>query len=370
MANQQIVGVIDKVQVSFRGIKIVDADGNVRMASFGENIYEGEKIFSDDETAIIEIKYEGLKENVTYEGVFDILAQASVIQEVDEKDNLIETDINFDDIETAAGEDGLNSTTNFVTFDTSNETLSIRDVEIKDEIFFNEFNSFTQDNSSINLNFDENISSRNLLIDEVSKVDSIYESNLLNLGAGEQTTYIGEKIVTNFQDIKNVEFSDVSLIMTTNNQYLISIAENLKEIENEDTSVIVNLIKDMTSDFLHDNLESPVREMVTVEIPSRGVALLENDNFINIGMLPSGEYQITSPLFNAMGNGDSIEVLMNYSVNGKATQSIGVKIFGENDTPVALDAKQDVTLNDDGGYTGLLPGTGGYSVSLLKSIKV
>ncbi len=361
MTNQRIIGTVEKTQVSFRSIKIIDSDGNIRIASFGEPINEGDRIFSDDSTAIIEVKYDGFEDIVTYEGVFNVLAEASVIEVVDEDENLVEADTDFTDMETAAGAEGISASSAYMEFDTQGETVNIRDVN-------RESDSILEVPTSLNGTSDGGLNIRSLITDSELPTNNVYESNLLNLGAGEHSTYVGEKIVTEFLDIQNVEFSDISLVMTTHDPYLVAIAEKFKDIENQDIDVVEELIQNMILDFKNSDFESPTSEQVTVEIPSRGVAILQDNNFINIGMLPTGEYQITSPLFNAMGVGDSIEVSMNYSVNGGSSENISVKVLGENDTPVALDGNQNITLNDDGGYIGALPGTGAYSASLLKNI--
>lgn len=363
MVDGKIIGTIENTQASFRSVKIIDDKGNIKVATVGDTINEGERIVSDDSTAHVEVKYNGINENVTYEGVFDVLASASVVKDVDEDDHLVDANTETDNIETAAGDESISSNSTFVENNEASEATQIREVERGDTTLVDD--SLSIDTTTLNSNA-FSVDDELIVSTQPSSDIGIHESALLNLGAGEQSSYVGEKIVTEFLDIKNVAFSDVTLVITSDNKALLSIAEDSQDIQNEDTSAIYNLVKNMASDYVNNDLDAVPTQ--TVEVPSRIVSYLEDHNFLNIGMLPSGHYVITSPLFNAMGVNDSVKVSMNYSINGDTPEHIAVNIVGDNDTPVALDATQDVTLNDDGGYIGTLPGAAAYSVSLLKSI--
>jgi len=372
MANQNGIGVIERVQASFRSVKIIDPNGHIRVASVGDVLYKGERIVSDDATAKIEIKYNDVKEIVKYEGVVDIVAKIPVVEDSKEDGELLfsgDTNSNTDNIETAAGDNVISSSTPFMTYnnDDTAHTVSIKP-PIQENITNTQNSGIVYENYEQNsLNFESEFD--NVITNYKELVKTVYESSLSNIGTEEQISYVGEKIVTNFDDIKNVKFDNIKISITTDNPYLISIFENSDDIKNENTDKILQLVKDMTTDFVDDNQDDTKRQVETIELSSHQIDLLQQNHFLTIGMLPTGEYQIISPLFNALGAKDSMDISTDYSINDDtAIKNISIKIIGENDAPVAIDATQNITLNENGEYEGALPGTATYSVSLLKNI--
>jgi len=107
MSTTNIIG---KVESSTGYVQIIGVDGMVREALVGENIYEGETLVSGDTSTLLDVKYSALGEVTSYQGVFSVLVDASVVAELDETETqLTEEEILalLDDEEgTAAGEEG------------------------------------------------------------------------------------------------------------------------------------------------------------------------------------------------------------------------------------------------------------------------
>ena len=107
MATTNPIGVI---QVAHGNIKVIGVDGVVRIPAFGDFIYEGEKIVSDDPSALFQVKYTALQEASAYDGPFSILADGSAISAADATDNALteaeQLAILEGDEATAAGEEG------------------------------------------------------------------------------------------------------------------------------------------------------------------------------------------------------------------------------------------------------------------------
>ena len=98
MSTSNIIGT---VQVASGDIKIVALDGTSRAAVYGDYIFEGEQILSDDSASLFQIRYLEGSEPKAYSGVFSIMADGSSVAEAQEDD--------IDVFETAAGEEGVES---------------------------------------------------------------------------------------------------------------------------------------------------------------------------------------------------------------------------------------------------------------------
>ncbi|TKI70396.1 hypothetical protein FCU45_03685 [Sulfurimonas crateris] len=116
--------VIGQIEVTKGSIKIVGVDGIVREPGYEGFLYENEQVISNDPTALFQIKFLALPEASAYDGVFRILADGSVIHGRDAMDsiasdedlsNILETAAgdNFDDLETAAGEESAEGSSSF-----------------------------------------------------------------------------------------------------------------------------------------------------------------------------------------------------------------------------------------------------------------
>ena len=106
MADQKIVGKILNVTGN---VKIIDANGEERVAVAGGVIYAGGRIVSTDDDATIEVKYTSLEESTVYEDVFDVLVDSSVFAQSDGDNELNLEDGDIDELETAAGEERAES---------------------------------------------------------------------------------------------------------------------------------------------------------------------------------------------------------------------------------------------------------------------
>ncbi|NOR58393.1 MAG: hypothetical protein GQ474_07710, partial [Sulfurimonas sp.] len=109
MATGKVIG---RVEVSVGNVKFVDAEGNLRNSGYEGLMYEGEQIYSDDPSALFQIKYDQLPEATAYDGVFRVLADGSVISGLDGNENMFGDDIDF--METAAGDAGPDGSSAFL----------------------------------------------------------------------------------------------------------------------------------------------------------------------------------------------------------------------------------------------------------------
>ena len=109
MANVKVIGTV----LNVRGdVQILDASGMARTAVVGDSIYAGESIVSNENDTFIEVKYLALEESTIYEDVFNVLVDASVYELAELGDNeldFLSEDVEVDDIETEAGEEGSES---------------------------------------------------------------------------------------------------------------------------------------------------------------------------------------------------------------------------------------------------------------------
>ena len=109
MATGNVIG---KVEVSIGNVKFVNGEGRLRSIGYEDLMYEGEQIYSDDPSALFQIRYTALPEATAYDGVFRVLADGSVISGLDGNENLFGDDIDF--METAAGEGGPKESSAFL----------------------------------------------------------------------------------------------------------------------------------------------------------------------------------------------------------------------------------------------------------------
>jgi hypothetical protein len=126
MATGRIIG---QIEVASGNVKIVGADGVVREPAYGGYMYEGEQVVSTDPEALFQIKYLALPEATSYDGIFRVLVDGSVVVGMDAMDN-ISSDENLMDaletaaaeeavenLETAAGEEGVDGSSAFIPTD-------------------------------------------------------------------------------------------------------------------------------------------------------------------------------------------------------------------------------------------------------------
>ena len=109
MATGKVIG---RVEVSQGKVRFVDTEGNFRDSGYEGLMYEGEQIYSDDPSALFQIKYEALPEATAYDGVFRVLADGSVIAGLDGNENMFGDDIDL--METAAGDAGADGSSAFL----------------------------------------------------------------------------------------------------------------------------------------------------------------------------------------------------------------------------------------------------------------
>ncbi len=119
MATGKIIG---QIEVSSGNVKIIGSDGIVREPVYGGFLYEGEEVISNDANALFQVKYMTLPEATAYDGVFKILADGSVVAGMDSMTNVdtLETEATdeaVEDLETAAGEESIDGSSNFTPTD-------------------------------------------------------------------------------------------------------------------------------------------------------------------------------------------------------------------------------------------------------------
>ena len=126
MANAKVIG---QIQVNNESgqildpdthVKIIDVNGEARLAGYGDFIYEGEQLYCDNEDVTLQVKYTALEDATVYEGVFRVLADGSVIAGIDGNENLFGDDINF--MDTAAGDGAGPGSSAFLEEVSSSET--------------------------------------------------------------------------------------------------------------------------------------------------------------------------------------------------------------------------------------------------------
>ncbi len=127
MATGKVIG---QIQVTQGNIKIVGVDGAVRKPGYEGYMYENEQVISNDSDALFQIKFLALPEASAYDGIFRILADGSVIHGRDAVDSMM-SDENLvkvleataskegapEDLETAAGEEGVEGSSSFTETD-------------------------------------------------------------------------------------------------------------------------------------------------------------------------------------------------------------------------------------------------------------
>jgi hypothetical protein len=92
MQSQEAIG---RVQVMLGATKIIDTNGNVREVSDADSIYHGEQLCSEDSDALLQVKYEALSDATTYNGVFNVLVDDSVLSGLNGHENLFRADFDF-----------------------------------------------------------------------------------------------------------------------------------------------------------------------------------------------------------------------------------------------------------------------------------
>ena len=118
MADLNMLGkiqvAIGSVKSTEGNIKVIGVDGVVRNAVYGDIVYEGEQIVSNDADALFQIKYLKLPEATAYEGIFNLLAEGSVIAQIDESDAIISNDALSNIFETESGKDAIPSSSAYL----------------------------------------------------------------------------------------------------------------------------------------------------------------------------------------------------------------------------------------------------------------
>ncbi|MDT8338620.1 MAG: cadherin repeat domain-containing protein [Sulfurimonas sp.] len=113
MATGKVVG---QIQVTQGNIKVVGADGVIREPVYGGLMFENEQIISNDPNALFQIKFLALPEASAYDGVFRILADGTALHGRDAMDS-IASEVEVEDLETAAGEEGAEGSSAFTETD-------------------------------------------------------------------------------------------------------------------------------------------------------------------------------------------------------------------------------------------------------------
>ena len=129
MANSKVIGKIlslsdemisvgsnNIVEVTIpSSIVIIGLDGSERIAVTGDLLFDGERIKNTDSGASMEVKYLVSPKSTVYEDVFNVALDDSVHSKADTKDNELNLeDLNVDDLETAAGEGGSESSSGII----------------------------------------------------------------------------------------------------------------------------------------------------------------------------------------------------------------------------------------------------------------
>ena len=92
MQSQEAIG---RVQVMLGTTKIIDTNGNVREVVDADSIYYGEQLCSEDSDTLLQVKYESLADATTYNGVFNVLVDDSVLSGLNGHENLFRAVFDF-----------------------------------------------------------------------------------------------------------------------------------------------------------------------------------------------------------------------------------------------------------------------------------
>lgn len=121
MAAGKVVG---QVQVTQGNIKIIGADGVVRVPAYGSLMFENEQVLSNDPNALFQIKFLALPEASAYDGEFRILADGTALHGRDAMSGVAVSGVEtggveeaVEDLETAAGEEGAEGSSSFTETD-------------------------------------------------------------------------------------------------------------------------------------------------------------------------------------------------------------------------------------------------------------
>jgi len=303
MATGKVIG---RVEVSVGNVKFVDAEGNLRDSGYEGLMYEGEQIYSDDPSALFQIKYDQLPEATAYDGVFRVLADGSVISGLDGNENMFGDDIDF--METAAGDAGPDGSSAF-----------LEDVPV--------------DESSL-LGFGRGADDAGLLggaqgAGELSDADPFNDQpDVLDVTVGDGDDIIYESIDDNGKDGTS---DDVDTTLTGT---LSAIDSNLDDTHVFDTSALI-----VTSD-----------DIDPAEISVSNFVLTNNEHGDDTPN--SADFEIVGN-FNALGAGETATLTFSYTAtddNPLTTQpnesdagTYTIVVTGTNDQPVVTD------INHNGG---------------------
>ncbi|MCF6309370.1 MAG: hypothetical protein L3J19_02685, partial [Sulfurimonas sp.] len=114
MATGKIIG---QIKLLVGDVKIVGTDGVIRDAVNGTSLYEGEQIVSTDPGAEFQIQYSALPEVSSYEGIFRVLVDGSVVAGADAMESITSDENLMDALDTAAGEEGVDGSSAYIPTD-------------------------------------------------------------------------------------------------------------------------------------------------------------------------------------------------------------------------------------------------------------
>jgi hypothetical protein len=114
MATGKIIG---QIEATSGGVKVIGVDGALRGAVDGGFVYDGEQVVSIDANSLFQIKYLALPEAATYDGIFRVLANGSVISGTEAMDSIASDEDLIDLLETAAGEEGAEGSSAYIPTD-------------------------------------------------------------------------------------------------------------------------------------------------------------------------------------------------------------------------------------------------------------
>jgi hypothetical protein len=114
MATEKIIG---QIEVASGNVKIIGVDGVVREAVYGGFMYEGEQVVSIDPSSLFQIRYLAFSQATTYEGVFRVLADGSVISDAEAMDSIASDENLMDLLKTAAGEEDVEGSSAYIPTD-------------------------------------------------------------------------------------------------------------------------------------------------------------------------------------------------------------------------------------------------------------
>ena len=371
MSNSKVIGTIQvaiggETVSNIESVEIISPDGSVRTAGYGEFVYEGEQIISNDTSTLFQIKYLALAEPVVYEGVFTVLADGSVIAESD-------NEIDINNLETAAGEDGTEAASAYIPDETTADQLLSQVIDRGKNNIYGEgivdFGTPTGAPVSSSATLDDTpptIISANVVVYDENSTDTV-----LQISSSDENvvTYKIEAGLDSALFIINATTGAVSFIDSPNyeapqdlgadNEYNINVTatDALGNFTTQAVSININNINEAPVS-LDDGASTTENAEITIDVLANDTDVDNPDTMtLDSVSVPASQGTVTvvnnqavftpGDDFNYLNNGEDTIVTLTYIMSDTggltSTSSIEVTVVGADDGTVVTDTSDEAT---------------------------